>query len=632
MDPRHTKQRSSSNKDLLSLWERALQTNDMDSLAGAFHQLPPELLSQAAEALRAQGSAAFARKDYAEAQRCYSHALLAAPTDHRLLSNLSACHLLLQQPRDAENAARMCVDAQPQWAKGYFRLGCAKEALGDKEQAFVAFTEALRLEPGDALLRDRVATLQRELKERQAALQMVEQAMLMGQNGANGVAVLDGQSATRAEKDISEEAEEESILREWMKTKDKGINKREKKTEEMNTPASVTDQDKVEEEGNGGKEIKDMSESSSRGGSEGITHGQTEKRDVAVKLASADDYYVSEDLLRPQFSLERIRSTHERYFRRGCAAPIEPVEPMMRGLVNLVASTTTINTPKRDLQFWTPLLQANSSYVGAIAEAVLRIQGTPSMQGTPASPSSIHVGTGLGFAPVLLSRAGSVLCVEKRRFHCSLLRRIAQRNKAYGEGISLYDGALYGISGPQAPTVGCLSSNSQHTPPLSSTQSVSLCMRRPVDLLSIEAIDSSGVGLRALALFSHAMSAGLLANNAIVMPSIIRVHAALVSHRSTTTTDGLDSSLLNAYRWSPTFLSLRLGHEKELQILSSPRLVFEFSLNRNFTLTAAINVRKSFDIQVKKHRPCGPLSLLSAFLPCLPFLTISLLLHSFRID
>jgi len=83
--------------------------DDTEGLLDAFEALPPELLKQAVDALRSQGSDAFKRKDYEGAISLYSQALTGALKDEKLYCNLAACLLALHRPDRALVAALHAV-------------------------------------------------------------------------------------------------------------------------------------------------------------------------------------------------------------------------------------------------------------------------------------------------------------------------------------------------------------------------------------------------------------------------------------------------------------------------------------------------------------------------------------------
>eukprot|EP00047_Mylnosiga_fluctuans_P008127 m.257221 g.257221 ORF g.257221 m.257221 type:complete len:950 (-) comp20723_c0_seq1:72-2921(-) len=498
---------------VVALCSAALGSGDARELLSTFQSLPPHMLAQAADLLRTQGSAAFGKKDYEEAGRCYAQALLALPADAKLLSNLAACHLALGRHEAACEAATRAVAAAPTWSKAHYRLGCALEALERKEDALRAYTEALSLEGGDATLRARVSALQGELAEKKMAARLLEQAGMSGESGAAG---------------------------------------------------------------------------------------DSAAPDVTSMSASV------EDLFRPEYSTERIRAAHEQFFARNRVAPANPADTTLRGLQSLLPRITAVHSPKRDLSFWSALLAANPAYVTAIETAAARLAGP--------STTAIHVGTGLGVAPVLAIRAGitRAVSVESRPFHCSLLKAIAATNRV-GDRIDVYSGQLDQITsmsllaGPPAPpaapsSLGDLQPSSSAnladaTPAQPAPHKVDAVPPPvPAALLLVDLLEPGALGLRALPAVHHAFRAGLLDRSALVLPARIAITATLVENR-TSTVEGFDMSGVNTFRWSPGYQAVQAAREASMTPLTDPIEVFAFTLDEHLQLTAVINARKAMRVK-----------------------------------
>jgi tetratricopeptide (TPR) repeat protein len=118
------------------------------------------------------GNAAFREADYAAAITHFTAAISAldphATGAATLYSNRSASYMLTGEPRRAVEDARSAISAKPQWCKGHYRLASALEALGKKREALQSFQECLRLEPDNAEVTERCATLQQQLREEQS--------------------------------------------------------------------------------------------------------------------------------------------------------------------------------------------------------------------------------------------------------------------------------------------------------------------------------------------------------------------------------------------------------------------------------------------------------------------------------
>lgn len=461
-------------------------SSDYQQLASAFKSLPKELVEEAGQALRVEGSHAFAKSNYNEALRSYSHALIALPGDARLLSNISACYMALNQPTPALTAARACVVADPNWGKAYYRLGTALQALDKKEEAFQAFKEALRREPGDKALIRTVGALQIALQRETATTRFVEQAL---------------NSAPQSEPA---------------------------------PPPAPTGTDSI----------------------------------------------ADESLYRPTYCNERIRTNHEAMFQRNRISPHALTDAASRGLSNLIATATTVNSPRRDLAFWSALVVNNPAYMSAIKQAV----GSAS-QRTP-QPVMLHVGTGLAIAAPAATRYGAhVLAFEPRPHHRVITRRIMALNCPTARRLHVHPGPLTDAVGPPGPASGHRSA------------SATLCLARPADILLLDTLDCGGLGLRILPLVRHAFQAGLLQPSAIVMPARLTIFAALAEYQ-TTSAGGFDFRHVNKYRWAPGYLSVQTALDPLCRLLTAPIPVFDFALDSSLSLTTIINSKKSFSATV----------------------------------
>ncbi|CEH18652.1 Molecular co-chaperone STI1 [Ceraceosorus bombacis] len=104
--------------------------------------------------LKAQGNAAFAKKDYAAAIQHYTSAIDVSPADsvHILYSNRSACHSGLRQWDKALQDAEATIKADPSFAKGYLRKGGALHGAELYDESIHAYEEGLQINPQDAAL------------------------------------------------------------------------------------------------------------------------------------------------------------------------------------------------------------------------------------------------------------------------------------------------------------------------------------------------------------------------------------------------------------------------------------------------------------------------------------------------
>ena len=98
----------------------------------------------AASDLKARGNTSFQRGEAKEALLYYRAALMCAPTEHTILSNLAACHRKLGAHSAALAAARHCIRVAPEAPKGYYHAACALLASGSPEECEEAEAAAKR--------------------------------------------------------------------------------------------------------------------------------------------------------------------------------------------------------------------------------------------------------------------------------------------------------------------------------------------------------------------------------------------------------------------------------------------------------------------------------------------------------
>lgn len=100
-----------------------------------------------------------------DAIKLYSQAIAGNDSDHSLFANRSAAFLALGLLDKALWDAQKAIALNPDWAKGYYRAGCALESLNEWEKASLAFRKAAELEPKDALLKTKVESISGKLQE-----------------------------------------------------------------------------------------------------------------------------------------------------------------------------------------------------------------------------------------------------------------------------------------------------------------------------------------------------------------------------------------------------------------------------------------------------------------------------------
>lgn len=119
--------------------------------------------------LKSKGNAAFKAKQYKEAIDWYTKAITIDPTSEAsgaLYSNRAASWQGLSNYAKAAADADMCIKVRPDWLKGYFRKGVAMQSLNNLDEAQKAFKEALRVEPNNEEVMEKLQSVNAQLKER----------------------------------------------------------------------------------------------------------------------------------------------------------------------------------------------------------------------------------------------------------------------------------------------------------------------------------------------------------------------------------------------------------------------------------------------------------------------------------
>jgi tetratricopeptide (TPR) repeat protein len=122
-----------------------------------------------AEQYKAKGNDAFKAKNYREAIDWYTRAIDLDPASESagaLYSNRAASWSGLNDHTKALADGELCVRVRPDWLKGHFRKGVALEALNRLDEAQKAFQDALKTEPANAEVQDKLQQLNARIKER----------------------------------------------------------------------------------------------------------------------------------------------------------------------------------------------------------------------------------------------------------------------------------------------------------------------------------------------------------------------------------------------------------------------------------------------------------------------------------
>ncbi|EEB08559.1 chaperone activator Sti1 [Schizosaccharomyces japonicus yFS275] len=117
-----------------------------------------------ADQLKAQGNAAFAKKDFETAIDFFTQAINVDPNNHVLYSNRSASYASLKKYDDALKDAEKCVSIKPDWVKGYSRKGAALHGLGDLQAASQAYQKGLDIDPDNTQLKNGLASVENSMR------------------------------------------------------------------------------------------------------------------------------------------------------------------------------------------------------------------------------------------------------------------------------------------------------------------------------------------------------------------------------------------------------------------------------------------------------------------------------------
>lgn len=124
-----------------------------------------------ANELRLEGNGLYTKGDVNGALNHYIKAFEVNEKDSAAASNAAHCILSLgKDPLRAEYYADKAVDLRPDWAKAYYRKGCALVAQSKYIMALASFQVALKMEPGDKSI-ETAYRATAELAERCAASQ-----------------------------------------------------------------------------------------------------------------------------------------------------------------------------------------------------------------------------------------------------------------------------------------------------------------------------------------------------------------------------------------------------------------------------------------------------------------------------
>ena len=133
------------------------------------------------EQLKAKGNAEFAAKQYREALQHYTAALALDPKHVTLYLNRAAAYAQLRWHQRAIEDAQRTLQLDPSSIKGHWRLGSSQLANRAFREAQAAFSSGLKIEPGNAALRQGLLVCQ--FAARYPALSSADAAELVDGEG-----------------------------------------------------------------------------------------------------------------------------------------------------------------------------------------------------------------------------------------------------------------------------------------------------------------------------------------------------------------------------------------------------------------------------------------------------------------
>lgn len=121
------------------------------------------------DSLKNQGNEAFKNKRYDEAIQHYTKAIAVDPNCEAcaaIYSNRAASFSAQGRHQEALKDAEDCIRVKPAWLKGHFRKGVALEQLGKLDEACRAFEDALKTEPNNEEVQERLSVVRDRIKQR----------------------------------------------------------------------------------------------------------------------------------------------------------------------------------------------------------------------------------------------------------------------------------------------------------------------------------------------------------------------------------------------------------------------------------------------------------------------------------
>ena len=123
------------------------------------------------EEIKSRGRAAVSGKAWPDAAMLYQKAVTLAPTEAALHANLSLVQFQMGKWEEAREAAQLATEKDPQYVKGFWRLGQALVKLHRLKEALMANKAGLQLDPNNKAFRKECTVLEKRMEEEEALME-----------------------------------------------------------------------------------------------------------------------------------------------------------------------------------------------------------------------------------------------------------------------------------------------------------------------------------------------------------------------------------------------------------------------------------------------------------------------------
>eukprot|EP00593_Proboscia_inermis_P005843 CAMPEP_0171299686 /NCGR_PEP_ID=MMETSP0816-20121228/8550_1 /TAXON_ID=420281 /ORGANISM="Proboscia inermis, Strain CCAP1064/1" /LENGTH=269 /DNA_ID=CAMNT_0011775695 /DNA_START=18 /DNA_END=827 /DNA_ORIENTATION=+ len=135
-----------------------------------------------AEQKKELGNKAFASKNYEEAIALYTEAIKCEPNNHVYFSNRAASYGSISKWDSSASDAKKCIELDPTFVKGYYRLATAQIELNDLDGAHSTIKQGLNVDPSNNQLSKQLRIVNGKKKE--IAKAIAKKAKSAGNNAA----------------------------------------------------------------------------------------------------------------------------------------------------------------------------------------------------------------------------------------------------------------------------------------------------------------------------------------------------------------------------------------------------------------------------------------------------------------